>query len=126
MSRVATIKVGAGFKDIVATAGWEAWLAKNETKLVRFAQQEAPVDTGNLRRNIRTIRRPGRKLLLVADTEYAQYVIKGHGEIRPVNAKVLRFTTKAGVVVFTKKVRAVPPNDFLDRAVKRLGLKTRS
>lgn len=37
----------------------------------------------------------------------------GHGIIRPVRAKMLRWVDKKGNVIFAKQVRAIPPRPFL-------------
>lgn len=50
----------------------------------------------------------------------ALFVIYGHNDIYPVRAKVLRFPVRGGGVVFTKHVRAVPPNDYLTRGLRRV------
>jgi hypothetical protein len=42
---------------------------------------------------------------------------EGHGVIRPVRAKVLRFTVH-GRVVFTMRVGPVPPNRYLVKALR--------
>lgn len=47
--------------------------------------------------------------------EYAWWVDQGHGEIRPVRARVLAFETADGWV-FTKKVRPVAGVHFVDKA----------
>lgn len=48
-----------------------------------------------------------------------QYVIGGHGDIYPVNAKALHFFTH-GAEVFTTHVGPVAPNDYPSRALDAL------
>jgi len=69
-----------------------------------------PVDTGNLRaqNNMRVMRQPRRVIGEVFnDTVYAAAVHNGTRAhtVRPVRRKALRWTTKAGDVVFAKSAR---------------------
>jgi hypothetical protein len=56
-------------------------------------------------------------------TSYAIYPHQGHGEIRPVRGKALRWVNKQGVVVFARRVRPVAANPWLYRAFARVGLR---
>ena len=55
--------------------------------------------------------------------EYAQIVFAGRREVRPVRAKALRWVTKAGVVVYAQKSKAVPPNRWTLRIFQQLGFR---
>lgn len=122
---MARVELHPKILDIVADRAMNQWLDQNGPKLVRYAKQEAPRDTGHLRSLIRLVRRPGRRAELRSDASYSAAVHDGHREIVPVNAKVLRFTVKGGAVVFTRRVRAMPGNPFLTRAATKFGLKLR-
>ena len=89
-------------------------------------QMEAPIDTGMLRASGTVdpvIYRDGATRIIRwhFDTSYVQYVFAGRGIVRPVRAQALRWVTKAGVVVFAKQSRAVPPNRWTLRVFIRLG-----
>lgn len=87
---------------------------------------EAPYDTGLLRSTGRVdpvVTKVGTSWIIRFEfpTDYTQYVFAGRREVRPVNRQALRWVTKAGVVVFAKRSRAVPPNRWTLRVFVRLG-----
>ncbi len=53
------------------------------------------------------------------DSAHRDYVVFGHGDIYPVNAKALRFEGN-GQVVFARHVGPVGPNDYPSRALADL------
>lgn len=114
------------FKDELARLYRDEICVKEILPLMR---EEAPIDKGLLRQShsvdhVRVQSTGGGYLITFrATAPYAVIVGLGHGIIRPVRAKVLRFVTKTGVVVYTKKVRAVPGNNWMFRAFKRAGLR---
>ena len=59
----------------------------------------------------------GGDIELTSDMPYTKYVIRGRGEVRARPGGFLRFFL-GGRWVYAKRVRAVPPNDFIGRAVK--------
>ncbi len=89
------------------------------------ARQLAPVNTGALRNSItpRIFAAPLRSTV-IADVDYAAFVHEGTSahEIVPTKAKVLRFPTKGGAVVFTQRVDhpGTAPNPFLADAMADL------
>jgi hypothetical protein len=80
-------------------------------------QRRAPVDTGRLRSSWRIKHIPSSGPVAVSyvytDVNYANYVIRGHGVITPKRGEYLRFRGRGGAWVFAKRVRAVPPNNFV-------------
>jgi hypothetical protein len=88
-------------------------------------RQEAPIDTGLLRashsadppRRVST----GWVIRFRAEVFYAVFQHEGHGGIRPVRAKALRWVTKLGRVVFAQYVRPQPANPWMYRAFTRIG-----
>lgn len=60
----------------------------------------------------------GRKVASKNGFDYSKAFLKGRGEVRPKNKKVLAFKTN-GQMVFTKKARATKPNDFIGRTVNK-------
>lgn len=103
----------------------EVWYRENSGRVKEVMRQEAPIDTGLLRASHsadppeRTNR--GWKIRFRAEVFYAIFQHEGHGVIRPVRAKALRWVTKEGVVVFAQRVRAMPANPWMHRAFIRLG-----
>lgn len=95
-------------------------LARKATRLVSGAKRRCPVDQGRLRQSIRyEMGVDGRGLYARCgtDVEYAQAVHDGHGEIVPVNAKVLHFFTKDGTEIFTLRVAPTKGVPFLKDAL---------
>jgi HK97 gp10 family phage protein len=98
-------------------------------EIAQRARAYAPVKSGELKRSIVAEHGP-MTTKVVATAKHAHYVEFGtwsHNvlrprtgtyEIRPVNAKALRFTGKDGKPVFTKVVRhpGIEPQPFLGRA----------
>lgn len=85
----------------------------------RIAQQEVGVDTGNLRDHIVkriVVRNNGVSVEVGADVPYTMYHHEGS---QAVSGKLMVFTTKDGVTVFTMRRKAIPPNRFLIRALNR-------
>lgn len=98
---------------------------KELTKVAILVQTEAkilcPVDTGRLRQSIGwSMHGSSPETMSVrvgSNVKYALVVEKGHGEIRPVRAKALRFPVKGGRVVYAKKVRPVAGQPYLRPAL---------
>ena len=92
-----------------------------------------PVDTGQLRASGRVdpiLHRAGRDRIIrfwfdrfdrPNGVSVAQIIFAGRREVRPVRAKTLRWVTKAGVVVFAQRSRAVAPNRWTLRVFQQLG-----
>lgn len=103
--------------------------------ILLLMQVEAPVDTGQLRASGRVdsivhrenqdriIRFWFRRFNEPPGVSVAQIIFAGRREVRPVRAKALRWVTKAGVVVFAQRSRAVPPNRWTLRVFQRLGFR---
>lgn len=88
---------------------------------------ETPVDTGVLRQQTRVdagVRKVagGYLIRFRAMPYWGVFVQRGHGVIVPVKAKALRWISKAGVVVFAKRVKAVPANPYMYRTFVKAGL----
>lgn len=94
--------------------------------ILAMMRNECPVDTGVLRQqhSIDQVRKVtgGYLIRFRASPYWGVFVSEGHGVIVPVKAKVLRFVTKQGKVVFTRRVRAVAANPWMYRALLRAGL----
>ena len=96
--------------------------------ILAIMRNESPIDTGVLRQQHSIdpgIRKVGGGYVIRfrASPYWGVLVGLGHGVIRPVRAKALRFVTKQGKVVFARKVRAVPGNPWMYRAFVRAGLR---
>lgn len=104
------------------------YVIQNRPTILRVFRAECPIDTGILRQQ-HAVRPPIKQgtgsylIKIVAAPYWGVFVHEGHGWIYPVRAKVLRFVTKAGKVVFARKVRPVAPNPWMVRALTKLGLK---
>lgn len=99
-------------------------------------QFQTPIDTGRLRASAKydnqlyrlnsgtrviRFRFPARS---PEGVEYAQILFAGRREVRPVNAKALRWVTKGrGAVVFAQRSRAVPPNRWPLRVFQQIGFR---
>ena len=131
-----------GAKEVAALYQKAPQLFKDEIKkaIVRSAfaienksAQEAPADTGTLRKSIETdVAMNGFMASIAPMVEYAEFVHEGHGIIRPKKGKVLAaLATRAGVksrakyasrtrngyIFFGKQVRAVKANRFMKRGL---------
>jgi hypothetical protein len=79
-------------------------------------------DTGQLARDLHV--QPLRPPLFPgvevgSDLPQATFHRKGHGVIRPVRAKALRFKPKGSQrFIFVKRVGPVPPNPYLERSLR--------
>jgi len=89
-------------------------------EFVREAKRRAPRKTGALRNSIQIVTWPGPRTSLEAGAtvSYAINVergVKGGTEITPKSAKVLRFPSKSGTIVYAPRVTqgAIKPNPFL-------------
>lgn len=96
--------------------------------MIAKMRANCPVDTGVLRQQHQADQprrvSDGWAIKYRALPYWGVFVHEGHGVIRPVRAKVLRFVTKGGAIVFTKKVRAVAPNPWLYRSFQQLGFRS--
>lgn len=120
------------------------YLKKLATDASDLIKEEIPVDSGNLKRAVTYKKRSKGLYIAGHDTskvqvgvkygpygygktlvkDYGSIVYFGHGIIRPKNPDGwLVFTNKQGETIFTKQVKAVKPNKFIDRAEARLKLK---
>jgi len=89
------------------------------------SKQEAPVDTSNLRRNIKyKVESDGSEAKVFADpaVKYAIYQEEGtglfgprHAYIYPKRAKYLAWKSKTGKMVFAKKVKGVVARWFMKK-----------
>lgn len=97
--------------------------ARRGDRVRAIAGQQIGVHTGRGRaslrnRPLRGRHAPGREI--GSDLESVKHHLRGHGVIRPRRAKVLAFRPKrSGRMVFTRRVRAIPGNPFLQRALRR-------
>lgn len=133
--------IGATVRVTVHREVMRAQLARDSTKLVDQvtaalvlrSRELAPIDTGDLRRSIRSedarMVRPTRATgRVVAWAAYARFQHEGTGlygprraRIRPKRAKVLRFYwKKVRAVVFTPSVRGSPATKFMVRAMQEV------
>lgn len=83
--------------------------------------RRTPVDTGRLRASWRTRHQSSGGTVLrsvvYTDVQYVNYVIRGRGPVVPVRREFLRFRGRSGGWVFAKRVRPVPPNDFVQNGL---------
>lgn len=104
-----------------------AYWAKNASTITAGHRLQAPIDTGLLRAS-HVLEPPERTsygfvMRLLVKAPYAWFVHHGHGWIYPIHAKALRWVTKAGVVVFAKKVKPLAGNPWTVRAWVMMGFK---
>lgn len=112
--------------DALAAETAAAWHRLIAPTILATMRRECPVDLGLLQQQhaIDPMVKTGPRSYLVrfrALPYYGVYVHEGHGVIVPKFAKALRFVTKGGKVVFTKRVKAVPANPWMWRALKLCG-----
>lgn len=106
----------------------EAYYRANYSALLRIIRFDQPFDTGLLRAS--TSIDPPKFIAGVwvlrfrAKARHARVVYKGHGVIVPKVAKALRFVTKTGQVVYTKRVRAVKGNPYFYNSFRRIGFRS--
>lgn len=90
------------------------------------AKRRAPVDTGRLRASIGTRTVTGARLRCVIGTnvKHAGWVTKGTGiygryktPVVPRRAKMLRFTSRGGIVIFRRSVKGMKARPFLAEAL---------
>lgn len=110
----------------------EAYWREYSGEITSIMRQEAPVDTGLLAASHSAdppLRVPGGWLLRWrvkarrGDVGYPVIVHEGRGEIRPKNAKALRWVNKLGAVVFAQRSGPVAANPWLVRAFQRCGFR---
>lgn len=98
--------------------------------VVSVAKPLAPAKTSTLRRSISATRpeKNGNEwsVMVGSGVEYAPYQELGTGiygvfnrPITPKRAKVLRFTTRAGKVVFAKSVKGVQKKEFMKKGIEK-------
>lgn len=87
------------------------------------SKREAPVDTGNLRRNIKyKVEADGSQAEIKANTDYALFQEEGTGiygkrgtYITPRRGKFLRFKVKSGDYVYARRVKGVRGKWFMKK-----------
>lgn len=108
-----------GVKQLFSARGevatWNRSVARNVQRQIK---KRTPVDTGRLRASWRLKHNAaGASLRLVStvytDVNYVNYVIRGRGPISARPGKFLRFRGRSGDWVYARRVRGVPPNDFV-------------
>jgi hypothetical protein len=113
----------AGIKQLFSARGevatWNRGVARG---VQREIKKRTPVDTGRLRASWRLKHfAAGGSLRLVStiytDVNYVNYVIRGRGPVVPVRRQFLRFRGRGGNWVYAKRVRGVPPNDFVQNGL---------
>lgn len=114
----------SAFKEDLARAYQE----RSAPVILQMMRVECPVDTGVLRQQHsidKALRHVagGFVIRFRAAPYWGVLVALGHGVIVPKRAKALRFVTKAGAVVFTRRVRAVAGNPWMYRALVRSGVR---
>jgi len=94
-------------------------MRKRAERVKQRARTECPVDTGELRDSINieeVAGTDGMSMRISASAEHAIYVIKGRRAITAGSIGYLAFQ-KNGKWIYTRHVRAVAPNNFLERAI---------
>jgi hypothetical protein len=125
----------SGAAAIVEQA-WNAWLNRNESRIVSLISAAAPVDTGQLRSSHVATRRPGGPsgttvLRVTARAPHSGWVVSGTRphEIRARSGGVLSWLDRlTGARRFATVVRhpGTRPNPYMIRALSRAGFTTRS
>jgi hypothetical protein len=101
------------------------WVARKTAEVATTATTLAPVKTGNLRSSIQPRVEFGPlRGEVEATAPYSLYVHEGTSPhpITPVNARVLRFPTKAGTIVYAQSVNhpGTRPQPFLSDALAKV------
>lgn len=116
---------------IAANIAWNNWLANNAGSVRKSIQANTPLDLGGLRGSGNYKLIPGGKLgtkimRYVHRAHYAMSVHEGHGEILPVNGKVLTWLDKlTGKRVFVTRVGPTKPRPWITSTLRQLGLRVR-
>jgi HK97 gp10 family phage protein len=93
-----------------------------------YSKEKAPVDTGNLRRNIKyKVDNNGNQSEIKADTDYALFQEMGTGiyggktrMITPKRAKYLVWKDKSGKTIFAKSVKGVKGKKYMEQGSEEL------
>lgn len=112
----------AGVRQLFAPGGDVARFHRRTVRQVHGGiVRRCPVDTGRLRASWRTkhFSMSGLRLVstIYSDVNYVNYVIRGRGPVVPRRRQFLRFRGRSGEWVFAKRVRGVPPNDFVQNGL---------
>lgn len=107
------------------TGATARWVARKTAEVTATAKALAPVNTGALRASIDgTVMFGPLRGEVEAGVPYSLFVHEGTSphEIVPVNARVLRFPTKAGTIVYAQKVDhpGTRPQPFLSDALAKV------
>ena len=100
----------------------EAAVRKVGLEVLRDTVRLCPVDLGTLAQSYTmVVDKDARSATARVGTNvfYAPFVEFGHGEIRPVRKRWLRWIGKDGVPVFAKRVGPMPPRPHLREALRR-------
>lgn len=117
-SRLASDRLG---RDLEASARGLLTRIRAEAPISDPANVEPGRSPGALRRGLSyQVHREGNRarIEILSEAPYTGYVLRGRGEVRPKRpGGFLRFWYR-GRWVFARRVRAVPPNDFVERGVR--------
>lgn len=107
------------------TGGTARWVARTTAEVAAAAKGLAPVQTGRLRSSIYgTVKFGPLRGEVIASAPYSAYVHEGTSphEITPNTARVLRFPSRAGNIVYTNLVNhpGTRPQPFLSDALLRV------
>ena len=90
---------------------------------IRGINELRAVECGNLRGSINVLSSSEGGLSATSEIgtsineKYPLFLIKGHGEIRPINAKALFFRKRCGKgKIFAARSKPAPPKDYMKRA----------
>lgn len=108
----------------IITEAKKAGMIKATNLFRARAIEKAPISTGTLRKSILTdVSSNGEEGRIYSDLDYALYQEEGTGiygprksPITPKKARYLRFKTKSGEIVYTKKVKGVRAKKFFSNA----------
>lgn len=114
-------------KRNVSVLAWTTGSPGIAERAVSAVREAAPVDTGELQSSIRSQRVASVNGLptirIIADSDHALVVERGRDEVFPNAARALHWIDKLGGSVFSGSSAAVPPNPFIERGLRSIGLR---
>jgi len=115
-------------KQTVAHLAWDTATPDIADRAVEAVREAAPLgETGELRESIRaqTVAAVGglKSIRIIADSDHSLVIERGRDEVVPQAAQTLHWINKLGNDVFATSSKAVPPNPFIERGLRSIGLR---
>lgn len=117
----------AAVKRNVAMLAWDTATPNIADEAVAAVRSQAPVSTGELVASVRAQRVASAgglaTIRIIADSDHSLVVERGRDEVFAQTANSLHWIDKLGGSVFSTSSAAVPPNPFIERGLRSLGLR---